>query len=247
MGRELLKGSSFCVEKQLGFCHNTQKRQLYFVNKSSLQSYVKSVIYYIYLRPADGYLVDHMSEITQTSFSGMRKMYVETRVPVRFPGEGHVEALLQMIPAEEPDDDFSWISLDHGQLIDLGGRSMEVIHTPGHSDGSVCFLDETNRILFSGDTVNKQIILMRQPGNDKKLIQIYHDTVERLWAISGRYDCLAIGHDGITIPKHIVKDYLDLTVGLLDDSITGTYEEIGIRKGEVARLGAAELWYQCDA
>ena len=30
-------------------------------------------------------------------------------------------------------------------------------------------------------------------------------------------------------------------------SITGTYEETGFRKGDVARLGMAELWYQCDA
>ena len=37
-----------------------------------------------------------------------------------------------------------------------------------------------------------------------------------------------------------------LTGGLLDGSIVGKYEEIGFRKGDVARLGQAELWYQCD-
>ena len=40
---------------------------------------------------------------------------------------------------------------------------------------------------------------------------------------------------------------VQLTNGLLDGSIVGAYEETGFRKGDVARLGMAELWYQCDA
>ena len=47
--------------------------------------------------------------------------------------------------------------------------------------------------------------------------------------------------------KAFHSDYLDLTTGLLDGSIVGAYEETGFRKGDVARLGLAELWYQCDA
>ena len=48
------------------------------------------------------------------------------------------------------------------------------------------------------------------------------------------------------IDKSIVRDYLELTGGILNGSITGKYEEVGFRKGDVARLGQAELWYQCD-
>ena len=32
-------------------------------------------------------------------------------------------------------------------------NGLKVIHTPGHSPGSICLYDEKNRILFSGDTV----------------------------------------------------------------------------------------------
>ena len=56
-----------------------------------------------------------------------------------------------------------------------------------------------------------------------------------------------MGHDAVTLGKQIVRDYRDLSAGLLDGSITGKYEETGFRKGDVARLGMAELWYQCDA
>src|SRR3974377_396902 len=36
--------------------------------------------------------------------------------------------------------------------IDLGGRELKVLHTPGHSPGHVVYLDEANGILFTGDT-----------------------------------------------------------------------------------------------
>ena len=114
------------------------------------------------------------------------------------------------------------------------------------SEGSVCYLDSQSRVLFSGDTVNHSIILMRQPDNDKRLIRIYHESLKKIWEQQEKFDRLAIGHDGILLDKAIVKDYLELTGGLLDGSIVGKYEEIGFRKGDVARLGQAELWYQCD-
>jgi glyoxylase-like metal-dependent hydrolase (beta-lactamase superfamily II) len=41
--------------------------------------------------------------------------------------------------------------LEDGTVIDLGGRKLEVIYTPGHSPGSICILDRENRVLFTGD------------------------------------------------------------------------------------------------
>ena len=38
-------------------------------------------------------------------------------------------------------------------VFDLGDHVLEVIPTPGHTAGSVCFLDRVTRALFSGDTV----------------------------------------------------------------------------------------------
>lgn len=36
---------------------------------------------------------------------------------------------------------------------DLVANGLKVIHTPGHSPGSICLYDEKKKILFSGDTV----------------------------------------------------------------------------------------------
>lgn len=45
------------------------------------------------------------------------------------------------------------ILLRDGEAIDLGDAVLRVIHTPGHTPGSVCLYDEESRALFTGDTV----------------------------------------------------------------------------------------------
>ena len=43
--------------------------------------------------------------------------------------------------------------LEDGDRIDLGDRSFEVIHTPGHSPGGIALWEAATGILFSGDIV----------------------------------------------------------------------------------------------
>jgi glyoxylase-like metal-dependent hydrolase (beta-lactamase superfamily II) len=43
--------------------------------------------------------------------------------------------------------------LDDGEIVDLGDRQFEVIHTPGHSPGGVALHEYATGILFSGDIV----------------------------------------------------------------------------------------------
>lgn len=43
--------------------------------------------------------------------------------------------------------------MEDGDIIDLDGVQLEVIHTPGHTRGSVCILDGKDRVCFTGDTI----------------------------------------------------------------------------------------------
>lgn len=45
------------------------------------------------------------------------------------------------------------IHLRDGEIIDLGGIILEVVHTAGHTPGSICLYDRERRILFSGDAL----------------------------------------------------------------------------------------------
>jgi hydroxyacylglutathione hydrolase len=44
-------------------------------------------------------------------------------------------------------------ALKEGDIIDCGDAKLEVVHTPGHTAGSICLLDRGTGDLFSGDTV----------------------------------------------------------------------------------------------
>ena len=44
--------------------------------------------------------------------------------------------------------------LEDGDVLDLGGRRLHVLHTPGHSPDCICLLDRDNGLLFGGDTIN---------------------------------------------------------------------------------------------
>ena len=57
--------------------------------------------------------------------------------------------------ARYPDTLPQLLPLTDGQVFDLGGgRTVEVVHTPGHTPGEVALIDPGVRILFSGDACN---------------------------------------------------------------------------------------------
>lgn len=47
--------------------------------------------------------------------------------------------------------------VEDGQLLDVPGRRIRALATPGHTGGHLCLLDEDERLLFSGDHVLPEI------------------------------------------------------------------------------------------
>lgn len=45
------------------------------------------------------------------------------------------------------------VELAEGGVVRFGAIRLRVLHTPGHTEGSVCLLDEDDGILYSGDTL----------------------------------------------------------------------------------------------
>lgn len=48
--------------------------------------------------------------------------------------------------------------LQDGQIIEIAGFHLRVIHTPGHTTGGCCYYEETEGILISGDTLFLQSV-----------------------------------------------------------------------------------------
>lgn len=58
-------------------------------------------------------------------------------------------------------------ALTDGERLSLGGLTLEVIHTPGHTTGGVCFYIQQEGILFSGDTLFRASVGRADlPGGD---------------------------------------------------------------------------------
>jgi len=49
------------------------------------------------------------------------------------------------------DDTSNAILLEENSHIEFGSETLKVLHTPGHTPGSICLLD--NKVIFSGDTL----------------------------------------------------------------------------------------------
>ena len=85
---------------------------------------------------------------------------------------GHNDHINAAVPLAEavgapiwvhPDDRMLWdvvwpdrapdAELADGQVIEVGGLRLEVLHTPGHSPGGCCLSATSESVLFSGDTL----------------------------------------------------------------------------------------------
>ena len=70
--------------------------------------------------------------------------------------------------------------LNHEDILDLGGLTLEVIHSPGHTPGHVCFWQKSGGSLFTGDLIYPGPLSFSQPGQDS---QAQLDSLKRLQAL----------------------------------------------------------------
>lgn len=85
--------------------------------------------------------------------------------------------------------------LQEGDRIAVGEMVFEVLHTPGHSPGSVVFKIESEKILFTGDLLFAGSIGRTDfPGSDP---QAMARSLKRILALSGDYKIYS-GHGPVT-------------------------------------------------
>lgn len=70
--------------------------------------------------------------------------------------------------------------LDGGEHIRLGDRVIEVIHTPGHSPGHMCFWEEKTGYLFTGDLAYRGMLTAWFPSTDPEAYLKSLETVAAL-------------------------------------------------------------------
>lgn len=76
-----------------------------------------------------------------------------------------------------------------GERIQLGGRSYDVIETPGHAAGHLCFYDERDGVIFCGDHVLPRITpnVGYLPGIDENPLQSYLQSLHTMQRVPVRF------------------------------------------------------------
>lgn len=67
--------------------------------------------------------------------------------------------------------------LHDNDIIDIGGRRVQVLHTPGHSPGHMCFWEAERGYLFTGDLVYKDVLFAYYPSTDP---EAYLESLEKI-------------------------------------------------------------------
>ena len=131
--------------------------------------------------------------------------------------------------------DGSYHHIRGGYVFHLGDRDVEVVHTPGHSAGSICLLDRQARMLFSGDTVCAIGILLNLEGSTPP--EVFLSSIERLQALAPAYDKLWPGHHTWPLEQDILTAYR----GCAREIIAGTAKIVPGKNRRLAEHGEISI------
>lgn len=79
-----------------------------------------------------------------------------------------------------------------GDRFDLGGRTIEVVATPGHTPDAISLIDRANGLLFTGDTYYPAPIWLFRPETD---LNAYAASIRRLAALAPQVKLVLGAHN----------------------------------------------------
>jgi glyoxylase-like metal-dependent hydrolase (beta-lactamase superfamily II) len=79
-----------------------------------------------------------------------------------------------------------------GFKINLGGRTLEIVATPGHTPDAICLLDRANGLLFTGDTYYPAPIWLYRPETD---LDAYVASVNRIAVLAPQLKLVLGAHN----------------------------------------------------
>ena len=88
------------------------------------------------------------------------------------------------------------VYVEDGMEFNIAGIDFTAIHTPGHTRGGVCYVVESERVIFSGDTLFR-LSYGRTDLDGGDSMALYESLMYRLFTLPGDYRVLP-GHEGET-------------------------------------------------
>lgn len=92
--------------------------------------------------------------------------------------------------------------LEPGTVLDLGGRTVEVIPLPGHTPGSIGLLCREDRLLLAGDALSPQYCIFFR---ESLPLEVSRQTIHGLWALP--FDHFLSSHFDLVFQKKIIRKF----------------------------------------
>ena len=103
-----------------------------------------------------------------------------------------------------PYPEYEMAAVEDGYVFALGGRDVEVLWTPAHSDSSLSFIDHGRRLLFCGDEFDAGQANL----GEFKSVGAFLANCRRLKAREEEYDFIMPNHNGCPITKEYLDDFI---------------------------------------
>ncbi|NLU26387.1 MAG: MBL fold metallo-hydrolase [Hungateiclostridium thermocellum] len=116
-----------------------------------------------------------------------------------------------------------------GDVIDLGGLTLEVLSIPGHTPGGICLLLKEKRILFTGDSINHHLWMQL---NESLPLKTFLENLNKISWVTEKADKILHGHS---------QDFDDIS--LFDELRSGIKELIETRGKGVKRHSTEYKWF----
>jgi glyoxylase-like metal-dependent hydrolase (beta-lactamase superfamily II) len=110
------------------------------------------------------------------------------------------------------------ITIRDGFKVNLGGRTVEVIATPGHTPDAISLIDRENGLLFTGDTYYPAPIWLYRPETDMKA---YLASVKKLQALKPQVKMVLGAHNIPVAQPEVLDDLVTATEMLIENKIPG--------------------------
>ena len=195
----------------------------------------------VYLSPADEEVFRaHTSYDVRYGF--FKGLLAEKHLPgwlARLPViRGHIRRLCS-VPTRE-----NRLAIEDGDSIDLGGRTIQVIATPGHTKGSICLLDTERRWLYTGDTVCSGGVLLH--FDHSAGVATYLASIRRLIQMSESFDFMWPAHHILPLKAEILYMYVACAEAILAGTANTFDHHSATGTGIVARCGDVALSYRAE-
>lgn len=138
--------------------------------------------------------------------------------------------------------DTKYVEIREGHIFDLGGRKIQVMETPGHTPGSICFLDIENKILFSGDNNNLLVWLFLENCTP---LHKYLETLQKQQKRLNEFTTIMPGH-GAPISSDFINDQVACVNNILDGKCEAKEYKSFAGNAMICTFGRASVAYRPD-